>query len=160
MKITKDLIATIDYTLKDDLGEVLDTSENGDPLAYLHGYGSLIPGLEKKLEGLSAGDSFSAAFDPSEGYGEYKKELELTVDINKFDDPEELEVGMHFQAEMESGVKLCTVTQIDGDDIHINANHPLAGMTLHFDITIRDVREALPEEIEHGHVHGTGGHHH
>jgi len=160
MKITKDLVATIDYTLKDDGGEVLDTSDGGEPLSYIHGNGNLIPGLEKKLEGCGAGDEFSAAFSPEEGYGVYREELKITVGKDKFEDVDDLEVGMNFQAEMEDGVRLCTITAIEGDEVEVNTNHPLAGKTLHFDIAVRDVREASAEELNHGHVHGAGGHHH
>ncbi|MBT3271944.1 MAG: peptidylprolyl isomerase [Spirochaetales bacterium] len=160
MKVAKDLVVKIEYTLTDDEGEVLDTSDGGEPLAYIHGDGNLIPGLEKELEGCEVGDSFTTVVGPEEGYGVYQEDLEITVGKDKFDDPDELEVGMNFQAEMEDGVRLCTVTSIDGDAVQVNANHPLAGMTIKFDIRVNEVREPSAEEQEHGHVHGDGGHHH
>ena len=158
MKIEKDLVASFDYTLKGEDGSVLDTSDGGEPLSYLHGSGNIIPGLENELTGRDAGDTFLATIEPKEAYGEYTDELVFSVTKDKFDDPKEVEEGLHFQAEISGELRLCTVSKIDGDNAEVNANHPLAGMTLHFEVTVRNVREAAAEEIEHGHVHD--GHHH
>ena len=160
MKITKDLVAAIDYSLTDDSGEVLDASDADEPLAYIHGGGSLIPGLERELEGREAGDSFNAVVEPADAYGIRDESLIFTTKKKRFDDPDELAVGVHFQAEISGEVKLCTILEIDEKTVKVDANHPLAGMTLHFDVTVRDVREPTEEELEHGHVHGAGGHHH
>ena len=160
LKITKDLVAAIDYSLTDDSGEVLDASDADEPLAYIHGGGSLIPGLERELEGREAGDSFNAVVEPADAYGIRDESLIFTTKKKRFDDPDELAVGVHFQAEISGEVKLCTILEIDEKTVKVDANHPLAGMTLHFDVTVRDVREPTEEELEHGHVHGAGGHHH
>ena len=160
MKIGKDLVATIDYTLTNDDGEILDSSDGGDPLAYVHGNGNLVPGLEDELVGKEPGDSVKAVISPEDGYGTYSEELVFTVEKDRFDDPKELEVGMVFQAEISGDTKICTIDEMSGENVKVNANHPLAGITLHFDVTVRSVREATAEELEHGHVHGDGGHHH
>ena len=158
MKIDKEAVASIDYTLKDDDGSVLDTSDGGEPLMYLHGAGNIIPGLEEELTGRVSGDTFTASIEPKDAYGEYNDEMIFSVTKDQFADPGEVAEGLHFQAEISGEPRLCTVTKIDGENVEVNANHPLAGMTLHFEVTVRDVREATPEEIEHGHVH-SGDHH-
>ena len=159
MKIEKDLVASFDYTLKDEDGSVLDTSDGGEPLSYLHGAGNIISGLENKLLGREAGDTFLATIEPKDAYGVYTDDLVFSVTKDKFDDPGEVEEGLHFQAEISGDLRLCTVSKIDGENVEVNANHPLASMTLHFEVSVRDVREATAEEIEHGHVHN-GNHHH
>jgi FKBP-type peptidyl-prolyl cis-trans isomerase SlyD len=158
MKIEKDLVASFDYTLKDDEGALLDTSDGGEPLSYLHGAGNIIPGLESELNGHETGDSFSASIEPADAYGVYSNDMVFTVTKDKFDDPDQIEEGVRFQAEISGELKICTVSKIEGEEVEIDANHPLAGMKLHFDVTVRDVREATPEELDHGHVHD--GHHH
>jgi len=158
MKIGKEIVASIDYTLKNDEGTVLDTSEGGEPLSYLHGAGNIIPGLEKELSGREAGDTFTATIDPIDGYGEYADDLVFSVTKDQFDNSEDVKEGLLFQAEISGEARLCTVSKIDGEKVEVDANHPLSGMTLHFEITVCGVREATAEEIEHGHVHD--GHHH
>ena len=158
MKIEKNSVASFDYTLKDDEGSVLDTSDGREPLAYLHGAGNIIPGLENELQGREVGDSFSTSIEPKDAYGEYSDELIFVVTKDKFSDPDQVEEGLRFQAEVGGEARLCTVSKIDGEEVEVNANHPLAGMALHFDVTVRDIREATTDEIEHGHVHE--GHHH
>lgn len=160
MKIEKDSVATIHYTLTNEEGEVLDTSQGGDPLKYLQGHGNLVPGLEKELEGKKPGDSFKTVVEPAEAYGEYDDNLIFTVEKSEFEDPDQLEIGTNFQAEIGGDAKLCTVMDLGEDTVKFNANHPLSGMTLSFDISVQDVRSATEEELEHGHVHGDGGHHH
>ncbi|MBN1686207.1 MAG: peptidylprolyl isomerase [Spirochaetales bacterium] len=158
MKIEKDLVASFDYTLKDDEGTMLDTSDGKEPLSYLHGAGNIISGLENELSGHEAGDSFSAVIEPEDAYGVYSDEMVFTVTRDKFDDPDQVEEGLRFQAQIGGEPRLCTVSKVDGEDVQIDANHPLAGMKLHFDVTVRDVREATAQELEHGHVHEA--HHH
>jgi FKBP-type peptidyl-prolyl cis-trans isomerase SlyD len=153
MKIENDLVASIDYTLKDDKGTVLDTSDGREPLSYLHGAGNIIPGLENELQGREEGESFSAEIDPENAYGTYTDTMIFSVTKDKFDDPSQVQQGLQFQAEINGQPRICTVSQIDGEDVEIDANHPLAGMTLHFDVTVRDVREPTAEELDHGHVH-------
>ena len=160
MKIKNDLVATIDYRLTDDSGEVLDESDEGEPLAYVHGSGQLIPGLEKELDGTEPGESFAAVIQPEEAYGIRDEGLLFTTEKGNFDDPEELEVGLRFHAEVSGTERLYTILEMSDETVKVDGNHPLSGMTLHFEVTVRDVREATREELEHGHVHGEGGHHH
>jgi FKBP-type peptidyl-prolyl cis-trans isomerase SlyD len=157
MQVKKDTIVTFDYTLKDEGGNVIDSSKDHGPLSYVHGSGNIIPGLENGLEGKSAADSFVVTVSPEEGYGERDESLTQVVDREVFGLEGELEAGMQFQAPTENGVMVATVVNIDDDDITVDGNHPLAGIQLNFDVTIVDVREATAEELDHGHVHGEGG---
>lgn len=156
MKIAKNTVVTFDYTLTNDAGEVLDTSEGNAPLDYLHGADNIVPGLEKELEGKGVGDQLQVSVSPEEGYGARDEELIQAVPREMFQGVDELEVGMQFQAESSHGVHVVRIASIEGDEITVDANHPLAGETLHFDVTVRGVREATDEEIEHGHVHAEG----
>lgn len=160
MQISTGKVVSIDYTLTDDAKKIIDSSEGGDPLTYLHGVGQLIRGLEKELEGKSKGDQLDVTIPPAEGYG-LRDEAKISVVPRKaIQGAGPLEVGMQLQASTGHGHQIVTITKIEGDDISLDANHPLAGATLHFDVTVRDVRAATPEELDHGHVHGPGGHHH
>ena len=160
MQITKDKVATIDYTLKNDAGDVIDTSDGREPLAYLHGRANIIPGLESALEGQSPGDEIEVSVPPEEGYGIRNESLRQKVDRSQFQGIDELEIGMHFRVPSERGDMIIRVDEIEEDTVTIDGNHMLAGQTLHFAVTVRDVREATEEEKAHGHVHGPGGHHH
>ncbi len=153
MVIEKDRVVSIEYLLKDDKGQRIDGSD-GEPLEYLHGNDNLIAGLEKQLEGKKAGDKLSCVIAPEDAYGTHDEEMVFTVAKGDFAEPRKIEVGMQFQAQQEDGVHVVTVVGVEGDKVRIDANHPLAGKTLHFDVTVRDVREASAEELEHGHVHG------
>jgi FKBP-type peptidyl-prolyl cis-trans isomerase SlyD len=162
MQVAKNAVVTIDYTLKNDAGNVIDSSqsEGRQPLPYLHGMGGLIPGLEKALEGKNPGDSLNVTISPEEAYGKRNEDLIASVPKSAFGN-NPIIVGAQFRTQDKQGrSQVVTVTKIDADTVTIDANHPLAGATLHFDVTIKDVREASQEELEHGHVHGTGGHHH
>ncbi len=160
MQISTGKVVSIDYTLTDGEQQVLDSSEGGDPLTYLHGVGQLIAGLEKELEGKSAGDSLQAKIAPKDGYGERDAAKIAVVLSETMQVLGELKVGMPLHGSSGHGEQVVTITKIEGDDVTIDANHPLAGTTLHFDVAVRDVRDATEEEIAHGHVHGPGGHHH
>jgi len=153
-------VVTIHYTLKNDGGEVLDSSSGGDPLAYIQGHGNLVAGLEKALEGKPAGASLAVVVDPADGYGVRDEALIQRVPKRSLQGAGEIKKGMQFQARTEDGMRLFTVTGLVGDMVTLDGNHPLADQTLHFDIQVVDVREATSEELEHGHVHGAGGHHH
>jgi len=166
MHISKNKHVTIDYTLTDDDGEILDTSQDQQPLSYVQGTGQLIPGLEASLEGKSKGDKLSVKISPEEGYGLWDEELEQEVPREDFSDFQDLEVGMQFHVRGEAGgVQMVTVTDIQDDFVTIDGNHPLAGINLNFAVTVVDVREATAEEIE-GCNHddhdceGCGGHCH
>ena len=160
MQVQNDHVVSIDYTLKNDAGEVMDTSEQNGPMAYLHGHQNIIPGLEKALDDKSVGDSFTVSIEPAEAYGERDERMIQTVPRSMFQGVDEIEPGMRFQAQTEGGVTVVTIKEVNGDEITLDGNHELAGETLHFDVEVKDVRPASEEEIEHGHVHGPGGHEH
>lgn len=160
MQIAKNTAVQIHYTLKNDAGEVLDSSDGAEPLAYLQGNGNLIPGLEKALEGKRAGDALSVSIAPAEGYGVRDDSLIQDVPRSAFEGIPEIEVGMQFHADSNHGPRTVTVTKVAADTITVDGNHPLADQTLHFAVKIVEVRVATPEELSHGHVHGPGGHHH
>lgn len=154
MKIANNSVATIHYTLKNADGEVLDTSENQEPMHYLHGANNIVAGLEKALDGKSSGDSLSVVVQPAEGYGEYNPELIQELPKDMFTGVDTIEVGMEFHAQTpDGGMQIIEVKSIDGDTVTVDGNHPMAGQTLHFDVEITDVREATKDELEHGHVH-------
>ena len=157
MTITKDHVVEIDYKLTNDDGQVLDTSEGAAPLAYLHGHNNIVMGLEKELEGKKEGDNFQAKVNPSEGYGDRVEQLVSQVPKDEFSTIPDLQEGMQLQAQTEQGFQIFTVVKIDGDTVTVDGNHPLAGQTLHFEVTVKSVRAASDEEIAHGHVHGPGG---
>src|SRR5690606_3192497 len=161
MQIANDKVVAIHYTLTNTAGETLDSSvERGDPLTYLHGHGNIIPGLENALLGKAAGDKLNVEVAPGEGYGERHDQLIQQVPRSAFEGVDHLEPGMQCQAETGMGVRLFTITEVGDDEVTNDGNHPLAGETLHFAEEITEVRDASAEEIEHGHVHGEGGHHH
>ncbi|MGH1540815.1 MAG: FKBP-type peptidyl-prolyl cis-trans isomerase [Arenicella sp.] len=160
MIIEKDSVVAIAYTLKNTQGEVLDASEEGKPLNYLHGAKNIIVGLEQALEGKKEGDNVSVDIESELAYGPRIDALTQQVPKESFGEINTIEMGMRFQAETEQGPVSVVVTEIEGDLITVDGNHPLAGQDLHFDVTIESVREASTEEKEHGHVHGPGGHHH
>jgi FKBP-type peptidyl-prolyl cis-trans isomerase SlyD len=158
MQVSRNKVVTIEYTLTDPGGEVLDTSRGSEPLSYVHGVGSLVPGLESALEGKSAPDRVEVTVSPEEGYGEHDDELVLVQPRSLFDSAGKVEVGMQFEMQTDEGAHIVTVTALDGENVTVDANHPLAGMTLHFDVSIVSVRDATAEEIEHGHAHDGHGH--
>jgi len=161
MLVAKNRVVLFDYTLTDNDGQTIDSSDGGEPLAYLHGSGNIIPGLEAAMLGRRAGESFTVNIAPEDGYGPRYPEMQQAVPSHLFEGVEEFEVGMQFHAEDGNGTpRLVTVVAVEGDAITVDGNHPLAGVELNFDVTIIDVRDASAEELEHGHVHGAGGHHH
>ena len=159
MQIAQDAVVSIHYTLTDDKGEKLDASD-GTPLAYLHGNGNLIPGLERELEGKSAGDKLSVKIAAADAYGEYDKALVQRVPRRSLKGVGNIHVGMQLHTQSAHGVRAVTVTQVAGDMVTIDGNHPLAGQNLNFVVEIAEVRAATQEELSHGHVHGPGGHDH
>ncbi len=160
MQAEKNKVVTIDYTLKDNEGNLIDESNTGE-FAYLHGANNIIPGLEKELEGKQAGDSIQVSIKPEDAYGEVDMAKIQQAPRSMFPQDVEIKPGMQFHAQTPDGQDvMVTVTAVEDDHVVIDGNHPLAGVTLNFDVTVRDVRDASAEEIEHQHVHGPGGHHH
>lgn len=157
MTICKDKIASIDYTLTGDDGKVIDTSDGRGPLEYIHGAGNIIPGLESALEGKKLGEALRVSIAPKDAYGEYNEKLVQPVPRSNFAGAQKIEVGMEFQARTPQGVHVVRVTKVDDENVTVDANHPLAGQTLHFDVKIVAVRDAKPEELEHRHVCNSEG---
>jgi FKBP-type peptidyl-prolyl cis-trans isomerase SlyD len=160
VEIAADRVVLIHYTLKDDAGAVIDSSAGAEPLAYIQGHGNLVAGLEKALEGKQDGDAVAVSVAPADGYGKYDAALIQRVPKRAMQGAGEIKKGMQFQARTDDGMRMFTVTAVVGDMVTLDGNHPLADKTLHFDVQVLNVREATAEELEHGHVHGAGGHHH
>ncbi len=160
MEITADRVVLIHYTLKGDDGAVIDSSAGGEPLAYIHGHGNLVAGLEKALDGKRDGDKIVVSVTPAEGYGVHDAALIQRVPKRSLQGAGQIKKGMQFQGQTPDGMRLFTVTALVGDMVTLDGNHPLADKTLNFDVDVVTVREATSEELEHGHVHGAGGHHH
>jgi FKBP-type peptidyl-prolyl cis-trans isomerase SlyD len=159
VQIASQKVVSIEYTLRDDSGKVLDSSEGREPLAYLHGAGNIVPGLEKALDGKAPGDDIEVSLTPEEGYGHYDAGLVQNVAVRKLPN-RKAAPGMRFRLETSDGPRAFTVQSVRGDYAKLDGNHPLAGQTLHFKVKVVDVREPSAEETEHGHVHGPGGHDH
>jgi FKBP-type peptidyl-prolyl cis-trans isomerase SlyD len=160
MQISADKVVSIDYTLTNSEGAVIDSSEGRGPLAYLQGHSNIIPGLESALEGKSAGDALQVTVEPKDGYGERDDNLTQAVPRQMFENAEEIQIGMQFQTMTEQGPHIVTVVGVDEENVTVDANHPLAGQTLNFDVKVVEVRDASAEEVEHGHVHDPEGHEH
>ena len=157
--IANNHVVSFHYTLTNAEGEVLDKSQ-GEPLVYLQGAGNIIPGLENALLGKTVGDKFTVTVPAAEGYGEYNPELVQEVPAKMFQGVDNIQAGMQFQAQTDDGVQIVTVKAVEGENVIVDANFPLAGQDLTFDVEIVDIREEKKEELDHGHVHGAGGHHH
>lgn len=158
MQIAKNKVVSLSYSLTDNQGNLLDKSEENSPFHYLHGANNIISGLESALEGKQTGDEMQVTVSPADGYGERDDSLVRTVSRSLFD-TDNIETGMQFTAHSEHGVRLVTVVGVDGDDVTLDENHPLAGVILNFDVKVMEVRDATDEEVDHGHAHGPGGHH-
>jgi FKBP-type peptidyl-prolyl cis-trans isomerase SlyD len=159
MQVADNMAVSIHYTLTNDDGEVLDSSIGDEALVYLHGGGNIISGLEKALHGKAAGDKFNVRIAAEDAYGELMDEMVQVISREMFEGIDNIEVGMQFHADVSSGAGVVTVVNIEGDEITIDGNHPLAGLTLTFDVEVIDVRTASQEEMAHGHIHGAGCHH-
>lgn len=161
MKISNGSVVGIDYSLHLGDGQVVDASEPGDPLHYLHGEGQIVPGLESALEGLSVGDQKQVVVGPADGYGEHDPRGVQEVPRGAFPPDFDPKVGMELTAEGPDGEPVpFAVREVRPDSVVIDLNHPLAGKTLHFDVTVREVRAATEDEVAHGHAHGAHGHEH
>ena len=159
MQIEANKVVSINYILRDDEDQVLDQSTPEAPLLYLHGHGNIIPGLENELEGKAIGDAIKVSVSPEEGYGEYDEQLVQGVPRNMFEGIDDIQPGMQFQAQMGDGVQIVTVREANDESVTIDANHDLAGKTLHFEASVKEIRDATADELEHGHIHGPGCNH-
>lgn len=153
MQITEGTVVSMEYALRDDEGSIIDQSQPGQPLAYLHGHKNIIPGLEAALQGKGTGDQVEVRVSPEEGYGEPNPALEQVVPKDRFQGIENIEEGMQFQASTDQGPVSVRVVNVGDEDVTVDGNHPLAGKHLNFNVTVQDVRPATEEEIAHGHVH-------
>lgn len=160
MQIRANKVATIRYTLTDNDGTIIDQSSDHEPFAYIQGIGNIIPGLEAALEGRTVGEQLKVTIPPEQGYGVRNDALTQQVPLDMFEGVDKVQPGMRFHAQTNHGYDVVTVTAVDGNMVTIDGNHPLAGVTLNFDVTVLGVRDATEEELDHGHVHGEGGHHH
>ena len=156
MTIKHNSAVSFHYTLTDDGGQQLDSSAGGEPLAYLHGAGNIVPGLENALEGKNIGDSMTVAVSAAEGYGESQPELIQEVPRESFQGVDDIQVGMQFEAQTGNGQSVPVTEEF----VTVDGNHPLAGKNLNFDVSITDVRDPTQEELDHGHIHGPDGHNH
>lgn len=156
--VTKNKIITMSYLLKNAEGEELDRADSSKPFSYLHGGQQIVPGLEKELEGMNIGDKKDITVSPDEGYGEENPNLRIALNRSQFPKEMDLAAGLQFSAEVGGNQRVFTIKNIDGEQVLVDGNHPLAGQTLHFSVDIIGVRDATPEEISHGHSHDGGGH--
>ena len=159
MQIAKDTVVTLNYQVKDPDGNIIDDGSN--PLIYLHGgYDGIFSRIEEALHGKDAGEKVIVKLQPEDAFGDYEAELVRVEPINLF--PDNIEVGMQFERATDDGddEMVYTITEIEGDKVVVDGNHPLAGTALVFNCTVADVRAATAEELTHGHVHGPEGHHH
>jgi FKBP-type peptidyl-prolyl cis-trans isomerase SlyD len=153
MKVSENTAVSIDYTLKNNQGSVIDSSEGKQPLTYIHGTGRIISGLEEALDGKEEGEEFSVTLEPEKAYGTHDDSLILSVSRERFENPQDIREGMQVQAQLQDGtVGVLTVKGVSDDQVTLDANHPLAGETLHFDVQVTGVREATQEELDSGQV--------
>ncbi len=160
MKVAKNRVVSLAYQVRTEDGVLVDEAPVSQPLEYLQGHGSLISGLENALEGHQEGDKFSVNITADDAYGQYDDNLVQRVAKDVFVGVEEVEVGMRFLADTDQGPVPVEITEVDGDFVVVDGNHMLAGQNLSFDVEVVALRDATPEELEHGHVHGADGHHH
>jgi FKBP-type peptidyl-prolyl cis-trans isomerase SlyD len=159
MRIARNSVVTIDFTMYGDANEVLESSQDDTPLVYMHGIGELPDGLEEELAGKQAGDEVDVTLLPQQAYGEYDASLVQAVPREQFDGAEEIAVGMRFEAETEEGPRVVHVVGLEDGDVIVDANEPYAGRTVRFAVKVLGVREASDDELEHGHAHGPGCQH-
>jgi len=156
MQVGKDTVVAIDYTLRDENNEVLDSSQEGEPLEYVHGGGNIIPGLESALEGSEPGQNMNVTVEPDEAYGHRNEELKQEVPKDMFQGAESVEPGMRFQAQTQEGSSIVTGASVQDESVTVDANHPLAGQTLKFEVTVNNVREATEDDLAPNESEGEG----
>lgn len=161
MPIKLNQVVTINFTLKDETGEVIDSTQGNQPFTFISGNNQILPKLEESIGGMLIGSKTNVKLDPIDAYGEYKEEAVQSVDRSEFPQDVELEEGMSFMAHTPEGRQVpLTIAGVEGDKVTVDFNHPLAGRTLEFDVELLDMRDATFEELQHGHAHGPDGHHH
>lgn len=153
MKVENNIVVSVHYTLRNDEGEVIDSSEGVDPLRYLHGASNIIDGLEQALEGREVGNKLDVVVKPEDAYGEYNEGMRQSVPRSSFEGIDEIEVGSRFEAQTDQGPVSVVVIEVDDENVVVDGNHPLAGEQLHFSVEVVELRAASDEEIAHGHVH-------
>ncbi len=160
-EIKDGMVVDLAYVLTSETGEVLDRADLNDPFTYLHGAGQIVPGLEEALDGCKVGDKKKVRVEAEDGYGEFDPALKMSVKKDQFPKDMKLDVGMQFETVAQDGMGMIfTVAGIEGDQVSVDGNHPLAGQVLNFDVEVLKMRAATPDEMEHGHAHGPDGHHH
>lgn len=157
MPVEQNTVVSFHYTLTNQDGQQIESSREGMPMVYLHGAGNIIPGLEKEMAGREVGDTFVATIEPAEGYGERQPGKVQRVPAKHFPQPRKLQPGQLVRLETRQGTMQAVVVKVGRFNIDVDANHPLAGQTLTFDVEITEMRDATEEEIAHRHVHGPGG---
>ncbi len=161
MALNSDQVVTINFTLQDDEGIVIDSTKDSTPFSFISGRNQILPKLEEAISVMLIGSSKNILLSAADGYGEFKDEAVQTVKKDAFPEGSNIEEGMSYVANSPEGHQMpFVITKIDGDDITLDFNHPLAGRNLNFDVELLDVRNASAEELDHGHVHGADGHHH
>jgi FKBP-type peptidyl-prolyl cis-trans isomerase SlyD len=160
VSIAKDSVVKLHYTLKDDSGEELDQADESEPLTYLHGHANLLKGLEDALEGKAAGDQLEVNLTAAQAFGEYSEDSEQRIPIKHLSGASKWKPGMTATVQTEDGRRQVTVLKVGHTMVTIDANHPMAGKALHFNVEVVEVRQATGEELSHGHAHGPGGHQH
>lgn len=153
-------VVSIHYTLTDDKGAEIDSSRGGEPLQYLEGAGNIIPGLEKEVKQMSKGDKKKVSIPAKDAYGEKRDDMVIDVPRTQFPKDMTLKVGDRFRGGGDDHAPMFTVIAVEGDQVKLDGNHPLAGQNLNFDVEVTEMRAATKDEVSHGHAHGPGGHHH
>ncbi len=153
-------VVSIHYTLTDDKGAEIDSSRGGEPLQYLEGAGNIIPGLEKEVSQMKAGDKKKVSIPAKDAYGEKRDDMVIDVPRTQFPSDMALKVGDRFRGGADAHAPMFTIMEIEGDKVKLDGNHPLAGQNLNFDVEVTEARDATKDEVSHGHAHGPGGHHH
>jgi len=161
MAIGINKVVTLNFTLTDQHGNILDSTEGEQPFSFLSGHQNILPKLESEIDTMLIGSKRTITINAADAYGEYNEDIVQVVGKDEFPPEFLLEVGMQYIASAPDGTKMpFTITEVNDEDVTIDFNHPLAGKDLNFDIELLNVRDATSEEIAHGHVHGAGGHYH
>jgi len=160
MSIEKDKVVYFHYTLTGEDGKAFETSTNSHPMTFLFGHGNILPALEKEFEGKNEGDQFQVTLPPEQAYGERKEGSQQRIPIKHLATKGKLQKGQMVKVNTDQGMRDVTIVKVGKFNVDVDTNHPLAGLTVTFDVSVEQVRDAEPEELSHGHVHGVGGHHH